>query len=75
MPSMGCHYYPKLLTAVPFTPVRGPRLLVQPGPEAASVTDALIRAATAHARSEGLSSWHVLFPEESSLLPPWWPPG
>jgi predicted N-acyltransferase len=63
----GLPYYPKLLTAVPFTPVRGPRLLVQPGPEAALVTDALIRAATAHARSEGLSSWHVLFPEESNL--------
>ena len=31
----GGSYYPKLLVAVPFTPVPGPRLLVRPGPDAA----------------------------------------
>ncbi|HEX7200488.1 MAG TPA: peptidogalycan biosysnthesis protein, partial [Dongiaceae bacterium] len=32
----GGKYYPKLLAAVPFTPVPGPRLLIRPGPEAES---------------------------------------
>ena len=30
MHSMACKYYPKLLSAIPFTPVSGPRLLVNP---------------------------------------------
>jgi predicted N-acyltransferase len=58
----GLDYYPKLLTAVPFTPVRGPRLLVAPGADRASIEAALIRAVTEHARTRNLSSWHVLFP-------------
>src|ERR1700688_2275631 len=63
----GLKYYPKLLSAVPFTPVRGPRLLVRPGPDAAAVTAALIQATADYARSEDLSSWHVLFPGEANL--------
>src|SRR6266478_4154166 len=58
----GLSYYPKLLSAVPFTPVRGPRLLVSPTVDAAAMTQALIDAALDYARSERLSSWHVLFP-------------
>lgn len=66
----GLKYYPKLLTAIPFTPVAGPRLLVRPGPDAAAMTAALIQAAAGYARSEDLSSWHILFPsvaDQSSL--------
>jgi len=58
----GLDYYPKLLTAIPFTPVGGERLLIGPGMDKPAVTEALIQAASGHARSEGLSSWHVLFP-------------
>jgi predicted N-acyltransferase len=58
----GLSYYPKLLSAVPFTPVRGPRLLVSPTVDAAAMTKTLIDAALDYARSERLSSWHVLFP-------------
>jgi predicted N-acyltransferase len=60
----GLEYYPKLLSAVPFTPVGGPRLLVpvDGDPRAAR---ALIQAALDYARGEGLSSWHVLFPTEA----------
>ncbi len=64
----GLDYYPKLLTAIPFTPVGGPRLLVGSG-VAPAITDALMRAAREYARSERLSSWHVLFPDEASLAP------
>ncbi len=61
----GLKYYPKLLSAVPFTPVSGPRFLVNPAADAPVVTRAMIRLASDFARSERLSSWHVLFPCES----------
>ena len=63
----GIKYYPKLLSAVPFTPVTGPRLLVDPSIAPDAPRTALIRAATDYARSEGLSSWHVLFPSGGDL--------
>jgi predicted N-acyltransferase len=58
----GLKYYPKLLTAVPFTPVCGPRLLLSPTVDANAMTKSMVRAAMDYARSEQLSSWHVLFP-------------
>jgi uncharacterized protein len=60
----GLRYYPKLLSAVPFTPVSGPRLLMSPQADAKTMSKILIRAAIEHARDEGMSSWHVLFPTE-----------
>jgi uncharacterized protein len=62
----GLSYYPKLLSAVPFTPVRGPRLLVSPGVESAAMTKTLIKSALDYARSEDLSTWHVLFPSDEN---------
>jgi uncharacterized protein len=62
----GIPYYPKLLSAVPFTPVRGPRLLVSPDADVATTTQLLTRAAIDYVRSERLSSWHVLFPTEDA---------
>ena len=55
----GLEYYPKLLCAVPFTPVTGPRLLA-PG---AAEREALVAAALEMASE--VSSLHVLFPPES----------
>jgi predicted N-acyltransferase len=63
----GLRYYPKLLSAVPFTPVSGPRLLVDPTVEPLAMRAALIRAVGEHARDQRLSSWHVLFPTEPEL--------
>jgi predicted N-acyltransferase len=63
----GLKYYPKLLSAVPFTPVTGPRLLVDPTIDDKSMSEALTRAAIDYARSERLSSWHVLFPSSGNL--------
>jgi hypothetical protein len=40
-PLVLCRYYPKLQVCVPFTPVTGNRLLVQPGPLAPTVLKAL----------------------------------
>jgi len=62
----GLRYYPKLLSAVPFTPVSGPRFLLSPEVDARSMTARLIRLARDYARSEKLSSWHVLFPSDDS---------
>jgi hypothetical protein len=54
----GIAYYPKLLGAIPFTPVRGPRLL-------GSEKKLLIEAALELARD--VSSLHVLFAAEDEL--------
>ncbi len=54
----GGRYYPKLLTAIPFTPAGGRRILSQDP----AVRSALINAARQAARTLGASSWHVLFP-------------
>ncbi|HJV76299.1 MAG TPA: GNAT family N-acetyltransferase [Noviherbaspirillum sp.] len=57
----GLAYYPKLLSAIPFTPVTGSRLMVR---DAASET-ALIHALTGLQEASAVSSTHVLFPPES----------
>jgi predicted N-acyltransferase len=62
----GLNYYPKLLTAVPFTPVSGPRVLLGPHVDAKACTRSVVRAALDYARSEQLSSWHVLFPTDDT---------
>jgi predicted N-acyltransferase len=54
-------YYPKLLSAIPFTPVAGSRLLVR----SAEAESQLIAALCGLQESNGLSSTHVLFPPES----------
>jgi predicted N-acyltransferase len=57
----GLAYYPKLLSAVPFTPVTGPRLLA----EDEASRSALLAGALQLARQLGVSSLHCLFPEVS----------
>jgi predicted N-acyltransferase len=55
----GLAYYPKLLAAIPFSPVSGARLLAADR----AARDRLVRAALELARE--VSSLHVLFPPES----------
>ncbi|MCG2584376.1 GNAT family N-acetyltransferase [Massilia sp. TS11] len=57
----GLPYYPKLLCAVPFTPVSGPRLLARD----AAARSALLQALLAEQQKLGVSSTHVLFPPEA----------
>ncbi|MEO1576360.1 MAG: peptidogalycan biosysnthesis protein, partial [Pseudomonadota bacterium] len=54
-------YYPKLVSAVPYSPVGGRRLLVAPDVDVDPVRRALIDAAVAHLDETGASSWHVQF--------------
>ena len=56
----GMDYYPKLVCAVPFTPVPGPRILGLDHNDRHS----LLEAAKALVQNEGYSSLHVLFPHE-----------
>jgi len=57
----GLAYYPKLLGAVPFTPVPGTRLLARDEPARAALLQALLKLA----RRAGLSSAHLLFLDEA----------
>ena len=59
----GLRYYPKLVNAVPFTPVTGPRLLAATPEQRA----ALLHAALSLAQHERTSSLHCLFPLEPDL--------
>ncbi|WP_308635929.1 GNAT family N-acetyltransferase [Massilia brevitalea] len=54
----GVPYYPKLTSAVPFTPVTGPRILARTTADRV----VLIQAAVQLARAADISSIHVLFP-------------
>jgi uncharacterized protein len=57
----GLPYYPKLISMCPFTPATGPRLLVPAGARALETRQRLARALIEHARSERVSSAHLLF--------------
>ncbi|MEQ8805338.1 MAG: GNAT family N-acetyltransferase [Rhodospirillales bacterium] len=63
----GGRYYPKLQCAVPFTPVTGPRLLVNealPDGQRREMRAALIAGMAQLAQNLGVSSLHVTFPTE-----------
>ncbi|MDX1588113.1 MAG: GNAT family N-acetyltransferase [Oleiphilaceae bacterium] len=62
----GLNYYPKLLTAVPFTPSVGPRLLLAPGADARAMGRAACDQLLAHGEATGASSWHLLFPDAAT---------
>lgn len=59
----GIPYYPKLLCAIPFTPVPGPRLLAKTPAD----KTILLQAAITLARQNRISSLHVLFPQPDDL--------
>ena len=57
----GGSYYPKLQSAVPFTPATGPRLLIREGaPD--KLHDILLSAMVQLARQHEVSSLHITFP-------------
>lgn len=65
----GRPYYPKLVSAIPFTPATGPRLII--GPDAPDdAAHRLVAGARELADDAGASSLHVLFPspDQAGLL-------
>jgi predicted N-acyltransferase len=59
----GVEYYPKLLSAIPFTPVTGPRLLARD----AHARTALIKVLCATQKATEVSSTHILYPPEDQV--------
>lgn len=60
----GLPYYPKLLSAIPFTPATGPRLCVASNISSSAVVDAILATIQSRLDQGEISSWHLLFPEE-----------
>jgi len=60
----GIPYYPKLVAAVPYTPVSGARLLTDDSEQQQHITRLLIETAQIFAIQSGLSSLHYLFINE-----------
>ncbi|RSZ56587.1 N-acetyltransferase [Massilia atriviolacea] len=59
----GVDYYPKLLSAIPFTPVSGPRLLARD----ADARGALLGALVSTQKASDVSSTHILYPPEDQV--------
>jgi len=57
----GLDYYPKLLCAVPYSPVTGPRLLAGAGTDAVALRRELVAAMRAETERMGWSSAHLNF--------------
>jgi len=56
----GLNYYPKMLCGIPFTPITGPRIYAQD----IEVKKILIKALERILEEHGISSCHILFPDE-----------
>jgi len=61
----GQAYYPKLVSAIPYSPVEGPRVGVSTKVNKNTVYSALLNAIQRLALTHGYSSWHLLFPDQS----------
>ncbi len=66
----GRAYYPKLVSAIPFTPATGPRLLIRADADQAAVATTLMEGSRQLADELNCSSLHWLFttPDEQELL-------
>jgi len=62
----GLAYYPKLVSAIPFSPVSGQRICILPSYDAALVHAAIKTFMIEYCQTYKLSSWHLLFPEKST---------
>lgn len=63
----GGEYYPKLLSAVPFTPVPGPRLLTRAAPDPGRAAQTLLAAGVELTRRHQVSSLHATFLEPDQV--------
>ena len=59
----GVEYYPKLLSAIPFTPVTGPRLMARD----AGARAALLKVLCGTQEASVVSSTHILYPPEDQV--------
>jgi len=61
----GMSYYPKVLCAIPFTPVQGTRILCRSGSNEIEIQSTLIAGIKSLVQENDLSSAHILFPLNS----------
>ncbi|MBS0332982.1 MAG: N-acetyltransferase [Proteobacteria bacterium] len=64
----GGQYYPKLLSAAPFTPATGPRLLARPDVDLDEARRFLLGGALTLCERYGTSSLHINFPTQDEWL-------
>jgi len=62
----GMDYYPKLVTAIPFTPCPGPRICVVPDHDRLEIYRLLCAYIPRQAETLKASSWHILFPDQDA---------
>ncbi|MAC45789.1 MAG: GNAT family N-acetyltransferase [Oceanospirillum sp.] len=60
----GLAYYPKLVSAVPYTPSQGQRILLRKGIQPNDCIPLILKEIKKQANQLGASSWHLLFPSE-----------
>jgi predicted N-acyltransferase len=60
----GMHYYPKLLSAIPFSPITSSRLMAK----SAQVQMLMLEGLNETMEKHGISSAHVLFPDDASAV-------
>lgn len=63
----GLKYYPKALVAIPFTPVQGPRLLVERNHGTREIQGLLLKNLKILVEQNDLSSAHILFPSPDEI--------
>jgi predicted N-acyltransferase len=63
----GLDYYPKLLTAIPFTPCAGPRLCIAEDSGVDNLPALVVAQLRKLATRIDASGWHLLFPEQSRV--------
>lgn len=64
----GLNYYPKLLSAIPFSPITSARLLVSEDASDNKIKNLMIEALEGAMQQHKLSSAHVLFPDEACAV-------
>lgn len=62
----GLNYYPKLLSAIPYTPSTGPRLCIKTEQQSAAIYQKVSEALKEHCQFIGASSVHILYPQQSA---------
>lgn len=64
----GLAYFPKLVSSIPYSPVTGPRFLIEssmPEPEKQAVWQTMLNQVKAFAIHNGFSGWHALFANQN----------
>ena len=61
----GRRYYPKLISAVPFTPSYANRFLIASDEALDKIAETISKVVIEEAKRLSMSSWHILFPSEA----------